>query len=68
MSNVSVAFALGMLIVPFVDELVAPDDTNAQWNYIFCIVATILAITNLIFVIIGGATPATWTQSSQIVQ
>uniref|UniRef100_A0A7E5A090 MFS domain-containing protein n=1 Tax=Panagrellus redivivus TaxID=6233 RepID=A0A7E5A090_PANRE len=59
--NVSLGITLTMLVVPFIVTGLAPDNTAEQWTHVFFAVASVLIVTNLIFIAMCSAEPATWT-------
>ncbi|CAD5216837.1 unnamed protein product [Bursaphelenchus okinawaensis] len=61
--NISQTITLTMLIVPFLVNGLAPDNTADQWTWVFVVTAVVLAVTNLLFLIMVSAQPASWTQS-----
>ncbi|CAD5222274.1 unnamed protein product [Bursaphelenchus xylophilus] len=61
--NISQTITITMLIVPFMVNGLAPDNTAEQWRWVFVVTAAVLATTNLLFIIMVSALPAPWTQS-----
>lgn len=50
-----------MLIVPFMVGGLAPHNTAEEWRWVFICTGVVLAITNLLFIIMASAEPASWT-------
>ncbi|CAD5220586.1 unnamed protein product [Bursaphelenchus okinawaensis] len=59
--NISLGITITMLIVPFLVDGIAKENTPEQWRIVFLTMSVILFISNCIFCIMGSADPAPWT-------
>uniref|UniRef100_A0A1I8AIQ3 MFS domain-containing protein n=1 Tax=Steinernema glaseri TaxID=37863 RepID=A0A1I8AIQ3_9BILA len=64
--NVSLGITITMLVVPLMVGGVAPDNTAAEWSWVWIIVATVLVLTNLFFTFYGSGEPCEWTTEAYV--
>ncbi|KAK0423123.1 hypothetical protein QR680_007984 [Steinernema hermaphroditum] len=62
MGVVQVVLALTLTVGSFIVPCITPDNTFAEYKYVFYFYAAMLAITNVFFLIFGDAEAAEWTR------
>ncbi len=67
MANVALCFCVGMLIVPFIVQAIAVDNTVAEWRILFFIMAIILVACNVFFCVFADDQPAVWTKEPPVI-
>uniref|UniRef100_A0AC34G1Z1 Uncharacterized protein n=1 Tax=Panagrolaimus sp. ES5 TaxID=591445 RepID=A0AC34G1Z1_9BILA len=66
--NVSLGLTITMLIVPFIKNGFAPNDTAEEWKNVFWFIVASLILTNVFYILFCSAKSAVWTNSeSQVV-
>ncbi|VDM62692.1 unnamed protein product [Angiostrongylus costaricensis] len=60
--NISLGITITMLIVPFIVNSLTPNHIQEEWKWVFLFVATVMFVTNLIFMIFIRGEPCEWTK------
>ncbi|KAI1712713.1 major facilitator superfamily domain-containing protein [Ditylenchus destructor] len=59
--NVSLGITITLLLVPLMVTGFAPHNTPEEWRLVFLFTAGVLCLTNLMFIFMASAEPASWT-------
>nr|CAD2132679.1 unnamed protein product [Meloidogyne enterolobii] len=61
MGQISLAITITLLLVPIMQNTLAPHNKAEEWRYVFLLTAAVLTISNLAFCLMCSAEPAHWT-------
>lgn len=61
MGQISLAITITLLLVPIMQNTLAPHNRAEEWRLVFLLTAAILTISNLAFCLMCSAEPAHWT-------
>ncbi|MFH4976099.1 hypothetical protein AB6A40_002808 [Gnathostoma spinigerum] len=61
LANIAFLNCACMLIVPLLNEVIAPENTPESWTIVLCIHGSILLLTNAFFCVFCSSKPAPWT-------
>ncbi|KAF8361842.1 hypothetical protein PRIPAC_88765, partial [Pristionchus pacificus] len=64
--NISLMLTFTMIVVPFLVNALTPNNTQAEWRWVFVITLAVQVVTNLFFCIFIRGSPCEWTEDEWI--